>query len=349
MAEVGCLKDGNFQNLEVNGTFKANNVISKLETTTEIAGDLTTTNVNVTKSFVAPGVINYQVTVSLAGLHTSNADNDIVGIEGAASTVVNLPTSFTMVSGSARCAVAEGSANVFNLVMSSTDNLAEDAVVTTGTFVTVLEDLDANSASTTFTAFKTVPSSSALRFLYLTNSGTGNENDDCDAGSIIINLTGYDNTNIIPSAIPLPTLNAYSRPVIKVTATASLNASQSGSLFLVGPAAAGLAADTVLTLPTAANGLNFEFLYVGGAADAQDLQINTGADANFFIGGLAFLDTTDDTENEPVPTFGDNNSNSKVNIITPSSGTRVGCVCDGTNWFLYGTVVSASTPTYADQ
>jgi hypothetical protein len=349
MAESGCLRDMAVQNLQVTGTLESDNIISKLVTSTEIAGDLSTTFVNVTKSSVAAGIINYQVTVSLAGLHTNNVDNDIVGVEGAASTVVNLPTSFTLISGSARCAVVEGSTNVFNIVMSSTDNLAEDAVVTTGTFVSVLEDVDANSASSTFTSFKTVPSSSSVRYLYLTNSGTGNENADLDAGSIVINLTGYDNTNTIPSAIPLPSLNSYSRPVIKITASCSLNVSQSGSLLLVGPAAAGLGADTVVTLPTAAAGLQFDFLYVGGAADAQDLQINTGSDTNFFIGGLNFLDISDDTENEPVPVYGDNSSNSKVNIITPGAGTRVECVCDGTNWFLSGVSISASTPTFADQ
>ena len=135
----------------------------------------------------------------------------------------------------------------------------------------------------------------------------------------------------------------------KITATATLTAEQSGEKLIVGPLAAGLAGDIVLTLPTAEDGLMYQFLYVGGAADAQDFQINTGSDTNFFIGGLNFFDTADDTENEAVPTFGDNNSNSKLNILTPSAGTNVECFCDGTNWFLFGEVVGATAPTFADQ
>ena len=349
MAESGCLRDMAVQNLQVTGTLESDNIISKLVTSTEIAGDLSTTFVNVTKSSVAAGIINYKVTVSLTGLHTSNADNDIVGLEGAASTVVNLPTSFTLISGSARCAVAEGSANVFNIVMSSTDNLAEDAEVTSGTFVSVLEDINANLVSTTFTSFKTVPSSSSVRYLYLTNSGVGNENANLDGGSIVINLTGYDNTNAIPSAIPLPSLNSYSRPVIKITETGLLNASQSGSLLLVGPSAVGLAADTIVTLPAVAAGLQFEFLYVGGAGDAEDLQISTGSDANFFIGSVGLIDT--DAPAALAPAYGNNTTNSRVNLLTPAAGTRVGCVCDGTNWFLYGVLYSATNApaTFANQ
>ena len=135
----------------------------------------------------------------------------------------------------------------------------------------------------------------------------------------------------------------------KVTATGDITAAMSGRDILVGPAAAGLASDATLTLPTAADGLRYRFVYVGGAADAQDFQINTGSNTNFFIGGLTFLDTTDDTENEPVAVFGNNSSNSRVNILTPVPGTVVECYCDGTNWFLHGVVVSASTPTFADQ
>jgi len=143
--------------------------------------------------------------------------------------------------------------------------------------------------------------------------------------------------------------NSSLKGITKFTATADISAADSGKTFLVGPAAAGLAADAVATLPSAAEGLYYRFIYAGNAADAADLQLNTGSDTNFFIGGLVFNDTTDDTENEPVPTFGDGDSNSKVNILTPNAGTVVECYCDGTNWFLWGSVVSASAPTFADQ
>ena len=144
--------------------------------------------------------------------------------------------------------------------------------------------------------------------------------------------------------------NSSLKGISKFTATASITAADSGKTFLVGPAAAGLAADAVATLPSAAEGLYYRFIYVGNAADAADLQLNTGSDTNFFLGGLAHYDTdTDDSDGIPDAVFGDGNSNSKVNILTPSAGTVVECYCDGTNWFLWGDVVSASAPTFADQ
>lgn len=137
----------------------------------------------------------------------------------------------------------------------------------------------------------------------------------------------------------------------KGTSTGAITAAMSGRTIIVGPLAAGLAADSIFSLPTAANGLNYRFVYVGGAADAEDFQLNTGSNTNFFIGGLTQFDPTDDTENEPVPIFGNNSSNSRVNILTPNIGTSVEVYCDGTNWFLSGIVISATATavTFADQ
>ncbi len=138
----------------------------------------------------------------------------------------------------------------------------------------------------------------------------------------------------------------------KGTATASLTAAQSGRTIIVGPLAAGLAADSVFSLPTAADGLFYRFVYVGGAADAQDIRIDTGSDTNFFIGGLSHFDTdTDDTNGLPDFVFSDNGSNSIVNILTPNVGTWAEVYCDGTNWFLTGCVNSATNTavTFADQ
>ena len=136
----------------------------------------------------------------------------------------------------------------------------------------------------------------------------------------------------------------------KGTATAAISVADSGKTIIVGPLAAGLAADSIFTLPTAANGLFYRFLYVGGAVDVQDFQVNTGSDTNFFIGGVAHFDTdTDDTDGIPDAVYGNNSSNSRVNILVPDAGTHVECYCDGTNWFLFGNVNSATAPTYADQ
>ena len=145
-------------------------------------------------------------------------------------------------------------------------------------------------------------------------------------------------------------IDAAYKGFVKGTATASLTASQSGRTIIVGPLVAGLAADTILTLPSAANGLFFRFVYVGGAADVQDVQINTGSDTNFYIGGVAQSDP-DDGGDDLVVYHPDLNSNSRVNLLTPDSGTWAEVYCDGTNWFLAGHLVSTTDAgvTWADQ
>lgn len=107
-----------------------------------------------------------------------------------------------------------------------------------------------------------------------------------------------------------------------------------------------LTADIVISLPTADKGAWFEFVYAGVAADAQDWQINTGSNTNYFIGGLLYVDDAPAADS----VAGNGSSNSKVNILTPEPGTRVRVECtNGTNWCLSGVVASANAPTFADQ
>lgn len=111
-----------------------------------------------------------------------------------------------------------------------------------------------------------------------------------------------------------------------------------------------LTADTTLSLPTAASGLDFTFIYAGVAADAQDWAIDTGSDTNFYLGGVVHLDTdAGSAGDEVVPVAGDGNSNSILNVLVPHVGTSVRVTCDGTNWILSGSVVGATAPTFADQ
>tara|TARA_R110001583_G_scaffold8506_4_gene40599 strand:+ start:3958 stop:4473 length:516 start_codon:yes stop_codon:yes gene_type:complete len=134
---------------------------------------------------------------------------------------------------------------------------------------------------------------------------------------------------------------------VKGTATVALTAAQSGRTIIVGPLAAGLAADSIFTLPTAADGLQYRFVYVGGAADAQDFQINTGSDTNFFIGGVIQHDIGGEDGAAYHPNL---SSNSRINVLTPDAGTWVEVYCDGTNWFLAGWISSATNTgvTFAD-
>ena len=135
----------------------------------------------------------------------------------------------------------------------------------------------------------------------------------------------------------------------KGTATGAITAAMSGRTIIVGPLAAGLAADSIFTLPTAADGLFYRFVYVGGAADAHDFQISTGSDTNFFIGGTIQHDIG--ATNDNIATHPNLSSNSRINILTPDAGTYFECYCDGTNWFYSGYVNSATNAavTFADQ
>ncbi|MCV0395474.1 MAG: hypothetical protein K5872_22260 [Rhizobiaceae bacterium] len=111
-----------------------------------------------------------------------------------------------------------------------------------------------------------------------------------------------------------------------------------------------LTADITISLPDAAEGLEYRFLYGGVAADAQDWIIDTGSDTNFFLGGLIHADTdAGSAGDEIVPIAGDGNSNSILTVLVPGPGTEIHLICDGTNWYLSGTVAGATVPTFADQ
>ena len=133
---------------------------------------------------------------------------------------------------------------------------------------------------------------------------------------------------------------------VKVTdaATYTILAANSNKLHIM----PNLTADCVLSLPTAAAGLRYKFIYGGVADDAHDWQFDTGADANFYLGGLTCLDPDD---GDVLPVYPDGDSNSIVNVLAPNAATTVELVCDGTNWYLNGFVVSSTDTavTFADQ
>jgi len=104
--------------------------------------------------------------------------------------------------------------------------------------------------------------------------------------------------------------------------------------------------DNTYTLPTPVAGSCFSFVYGGGAADATDFIIDTGADANFFIGGVTFHDTDDGAVSV---VFSDGNSNSKLQVNVPAAAQIHVMGLDGTNWQIWGTAVGATAPAFADQ
>jgi hypothetical protein len=139
------------------------------------------------------------------------------------------------------------------------------------------------------------------------------------------------------------------KPVIVPDAAAYTFKKYNSGLMHVIP---DLTADSVFTLPTAEAGLEYRIMYGGAAADAQDWLIDTGADANYFIGGLLYFDTdAGAAADEVFPVMADGNSNSKLTVLTPQGGTWLYLICDGTHWYINGAVAtaSASSAAFADQ
>lgn len=135
------------------------------------------------------------------------------------------------------------------------------------------------------------------------------------------------------------------RPVaVSDAATYTVLAKNSGKVHLI----PDLTADCTITLPSAANGLAYKFIYTGAAADAQDWIINTAATTSLYKGGLVHADhDANSAGDEIVPVFADASNDDTMTILTPSAGTVVEIVSDGTHWYVTGTVVSATAPTFA--
>jgi hypothetical protein len=113
-----------------------------------------------------------------------------------------------------------------------------------------------------------------------------------------------------------------------------------------------LTADIVITLPAPKKGLKYSFQYAGAAADAQDWLIDTTSNTYFYKGGVLHIDADAGAgADESIPVYSDGNSNSKLTVLTPDAGTWVELLCDGTNWYVNGAVVSASASAaaFADQ
>lgn len=164
----------------------------------------------------------------------------------------------------------------------------------------------------------------------ITASGTNTLSGTTTISGALINSGGEKTVMIaIPDATPYTVL-----------------AANSGKIHII----ANVSADTTINLPTAAAGLYYEFWHGMEAADGHDWIFNTGSNTNYFKGGLLFCDSDAGPAAAEVLTIaGDGNSNSKLQVNLPSTGTIVKMYCDGTNWFLNGYVFSTTIPAFADQ
>ena len=146
------------------------------------------------------------------------------------------------------------------------------------------------------------------------------------------------------AAVSLGVSGVVATPVALADGNASLTAATNGG-GVVNIVPNGTQ-DNTYTLPAPVAGQSFTFVYGGGAADATDFIINTGSDTNYFIGGVAFHDTDDGAASV---VFSDGNSNSKLQVNVPAAAQITVIAKDGTNWQVWGTVVGATAPAFADQ
>ena len=148
---------------------------------------------------------------------------------------------------------------------------------------------------------------------------------------------------VTASPVSLGSSGVVATPVALADADATLTVANAGGVINLVPNGTQ---DNTYTLPAPVAGTSFTFVYAGGAADATDFILNTGADANFFIGGVAFHDTDDGAASV---VFSDGNSNSKLQVNVPASAQITVVARNATNWQVFGTVVGATAPAFADQ
>ena len=119
------------------------------------------------------------------------------------------------------------------------------------------------------------------------------------------------------------------------------NATHSGRLLVV-PA---ITANSTITLPSPVAGAHFKFIYGGAAEEAENLIFDTGANANYFIGGIVHIQSDADSSS----VYSDGNSNSKL-TLTDFGGMEINILAkDSTNWLIWGFSEGADAPAFADQ
>jgi hypothetical protein len=164
------------------------------------------------------------------------------------------------------------------------------------------------------------------------------------------NFTGGFSLNGVSVTATAAEINAaadVSGKIVSVPdANTAISAANSGKPHIV----ANVSADRTFTLPTAAAGLDFEFIADVGAADGHDWLIKTEGNTNFYTGAIVHIDTDSDAAGDEIVVVApDGNSNSTLQINLPQGGTVVRVICNGTTWTVSGTAISATAPSFADQ
>lgn len=102
-------------------------------------------------------------------------------------------------------------------------------------------------------------------------------------------------------------------------------------------------ANVTVPLPAPVEGVQYSFVFVGSATDAEDWVLSCPADT-LFIGGLAWL-THGTPDIEPV--YANGSTHNTLTVNNPAAGTRVDVIGDGTSWAVTGFAVAANTPAFS--
>lgn len=149
-------------------------------------------------------------------------------------------------------------------------------------------------------------------------------------------------TGAVTTSFTLDASGLQVTPVSVADGDASITAAANGGRVNLVPAPTQ---DNTYTLPTPAAGVAYRFVFAGAAAASFDAIFDTGDDANFYIGGVTFLDT----DNEVSVVGSDGNSNSIFQINVPAAFDVTFLGLDSTNYQIFGTVTSATAPAFSDQ
>jgi len=135
-------------------------------------------------------------------------------------------------------------------------------------------------------------------------------------------------------------------PVKKMSdANVTLTAADSGKCVILEHATTS---SRDLILPAVADGLNFK---VKISLDlGQVFEIKAAATGNFFEGGVTFIDTNTDAATTTFDTqILAASADEGISLAADTkAGTWVDLICDGTTWFISGTVYADTAPTYVD-
>lgn len=135
-------------------------------------------------------------------------------------------------------------------------------------------------------------------------------------------------------------LTANYTTVKEVTsADATLTSADTGKLIVV-DASGG---EVIITLPAAEVGLTFD-IQVWKHTDS--LVINAPSSANYFKGGFSWRDPNNGDAQVSF-SAADGSSEYRLDMPAPEIGTKVQCVCDGTLWWISGTVVDNDITTWS--